>query len=84
MVRPVKSRRKDRLVSQEGRRGLDLTEIFGPVKSGPVKDWSEMGSLQASLSSLRLVADWLFGCNCRRGSRYGSNRRIRLDLSHRN
>ena len=59
MVRPVKSWRKDRLVSQEGKRGLDLTEIFGPVKSGPVFDWSKMGSLQASLSLLRLVADWL-------------------------
>ena len=34
----VKSSREDRLVSQEGRRGLDLTEIFGPVKSSPVKD----------------------------------------------
>ena len=46
-------------VSQEGRRGLDLTEIFSQVKPGPGKDWSNMRSLQASLSSLRLVADWL-------------------------
>jgi len=46
------------MVSHEGRRGLDLTEIFSPVKSGPVKDWSNMGSLQASLSSLKLAADW--------------------------
>ena len=37
-----------------------MTEIFSPVKSSPVnlKDWSNMGSLQASLGSLRLVADW--------------------------
>ena len=48
IVWPVKSRREDRLVGQEGRRGLDLTEIFCPVKSGPVKDWSNMGSLQAA------------------------------------
>ena len=37
-----------------------MTEIFGPVKRGPVKDWSKMGSLQASLSSFRLVTDWLW------------------------
>ena len=49
IVRTVKSRREDRLVSQEERRGLDLTEISSPVKSDPVKDWSNMGSLQASL-----------------------------------
>ena len=36
-----------------------MTEIFGPVKSVPVKDWSKMGSLQALLSSPRLAADWL-------------------------
>ena len=84
MVRSVKSRRKDPLVSQEGSRGLDLTEIFGPVKSGPVKDWSKMGSLQASLSSLRLVADWLFGCDCRRGSGCWGSGGVRLDLSQRN
>ena len=35
-----------------------MTEIFSPVKSSPVKDWSNMGTLQASLGSLRLVADW--------------------------
>ena len=49
----VKSWTKDQLVSQKGRRGLDLTEISSPFKSGPVKNWSNMWSLQASLSSLK-------------------------------
>jgi len=54
---------KRRPTGQSGKEvgtGPDLTEIFSPVKAGPVKDcqWSNMGSLQASVSWLKLVADW--------------------------